>query len=205
MLRIGIHFYIFGLITLTLGIALTIQSTLGTSPFDALLVGLHRTFGLSIGSWEIVVGGAMIMCNALVERRKPEYYAFITSLVTGIGIDAWLFLLQDWLVPQTWSGQTICLILGIVLTAIGIATYLQSQFAPNPMDRSMLVLSKLMGWSVSRARVWINIILVIIAFLFSGSIGIGTLANALFSGMLIGIFLPYTVAIRKRGTIEQTS
>lgn len=203
LLRIGIHFYIFGLIILTLGIALTIQSTLGTSPFDALLVGLNRTFGLTIGSWEIAVGGTMILCNALAERKKPEYYAFLTALVTGIGIDTWLFALH-WVVPHTWASQTICLILGIVLTAIGIATYLQSQFAPNPMDRSMLVLSKMMGWSVSRARVWINVILVIIAFLFGGSIGIGTLANALFSGMLIGLFLPYTSALRKRSPFRQT-
>src|SRR5699024_10223468 len=48
----GSHFYFIGLITLTLGIALAVQSQLGTSPFDALLVGLYRTFGLSIGSWE---------------------------------------------------------------------------------------------------------------------------------------------------------
>ena len=205
LLRVGIHFYISGLIILTLGIALTIQSTLGTSPFDALLVGLNRTFGLTIGSWEIVVGGTMILCNALIERKKPEYYAFITALVTGIGIDAWLFILQNWVVPQAWLSQTICLLLGILLTSIGIATYLQSQFAPNPMDRSMLVLSKLMGWSVSRARVWINITLVIIAFLFGGSIGIGTLINALFSGMLIGFFLPYASAMRKRNSLGQAS
>lgn len=203
LIRVGIHFYIFGLIILTLGIALTIQSTLGTSPFDALLVGLHRTFGLTIGSWEIIVGGLMILGNALIEQKKPEYYAFLTALVTGTGIDAWLLLLQNWVVPQEWPSQTICLILGIVLTSIGIATYLQSRFAPNPMDRSMLVLSKLMGWSVARSRVWINIILVIIAFLFGGSIGIGTLANALFSGMLIGFFLPYANAIQKRSTLGQ--
>ncbi len=203
LLRVGIHFYIFGLIILTFGIALTIQSNLGTSPFDALLVGLNRTFGLTIGSWEIVVGGAMILCNALIERKKPEYYAFLTALVTGIGIDAWLFVLQNWVVPQEWLSRSICLILGIVLISIGTTTYLQSQFAPNPMDRSMLVLSKSMGWSVSRARVWINIILVVVAFLFGGSIGIGTLANALFSGMLIGFFLPYANAMRKHGALGQ--
>lgn len=189
---------------LTLGIALTIQSTLGTSPFDALLVGLHRTFGLSIGSWEIIVGGTMLLCNALAEQKKPEYFAFLTALITGIGIDSWLFALQDWIVPQTWGGQTICVALGITLTSIGIAIYLQSQFAPNPMDRSMLVLSKLTGWSISKARVWINIILVITAFFFGGSIGIGTLANALFSGMLIGFFYPYAHTLRKHRLLGQT-
>ena len=101
----GIHFYFIGLITLTLGIALAVQSQLGTSPFDALLVGLFRTFGLSIGSWEVVVGFSMIIGNALMERKRPEFFALITSVVTGIGIDTWLFIIGDIITPQTWMTQ----------------------------------------------------------------------------------------------------
>lgn len=196
LVRAGFNFYMIGIVILTLGIALTIQSTLGTSPFDALLVGLHRTFGLTVGSWEVVVGLTMLLGNALAERKRPEYYAIITSIVTGIGIDSWLFLIGDWSVPVTWPGQFICLWFGIIFTGLGIASYLQSNFAPNPMDRSMLVVSKLTGWSVSKSRIFISIILVIIAYSFNGAIGIGTLINALVSGALIGFFLPYVEAIK---------
>src|SRR5699024_10009064 len=149
LIHAGIHFYLVGIIILTLGIALTIQSMLGTSPFDSLLVGLHRTFGLTVGSWEVVVGGSMVLCNALAERKRPEYVAMLTSLITGIGIDSWLFAVGDWIVPVTWIGQSICLGLGILFTCIGVSFYLQSKIAPNPMDRSMLVVSKLTGWSVT--------------------------------------------------------
>lgn len=189
--RSGFHFYFLGIIILTLGIAFSIQSFLGTSPFDALLVGLYRTFGLSIGSWEIVVGLTMIMGNALIERKRPEYFAILTSLITGIGIDTWMLFLSDWMVPQTWFSQYIFLIVGIVLTALGVATYLQSEIAPNPLDRSMLIISKITGWSVSYARALINVILVMIAFLFDGAIGIGTLINAIIAGIFINLFLPY--------------
>jgi len=104
VIRAGIHFYISGIIILTLGIALTIQSMLGTSPFDSLLVGLNRTFGLTVGSWEVVVGLTMVLCNALAERKRPEYFALLTSLITGVGIDTWLFLLGDWVLPEEWIG-----------------------------------------------------------------------------------------------------
>lgn len=201
LIRAGFQFYIIGIIILTLGISLTIQSTLGTSPFDALLVGLHRTFGLTVGSWEVVVGLTMVLGNALAVRKRPEYYAIVTSLVTGIGIDSWLFLLGDLVVPATWIGQSICLGLGIIFTGVGVASYLQSNFAPNPMDRSMLVVSELTGWNVSYSRALISIFLVAVAYLFDGAIGIGTLINALISGVLISFFLPYVEAIRirKRG------
>ncbi|RYG72036.1 YitT family protein [Lentibacillus lipolyticus] len=191
LIRAGVHFYLIGLVILTLGIALTIQSSLGASPYDALLVGLHRTFGLTVGTWEMVVGLTMILGNALAERKRPEFFALITSFVTGVGIDLWLFLLRDSVAPVTWIGQSAVLLPGIVLMALGVAIYLQSKIAPNPMDRSMLVVSNLTGWNVSYSRAAISIFLVIAAFLFNGAIGVGTLVTAIFSGMIISFFIPY--------------
>ncbi|WP_328701109.1 YczE/YyaS/YitT family protein [Aquibacillus kalidii] len=201
----GFHFYIIGIILLTLGIALTILSKLGASPFDALLVGLYRTFGLTIGSWEVVVGLTMILCNALAEKRPPEYIALLTSLITGFGIDTWLFLLRNFLEPTNILPQYSCLLLGIIFTGIGVATYLQSSIAPNPMDRSMQVISKFTGWSVTYSRALISLILVILAFFFSGAIGIGTIINALLSGVLISLFLPYLEKIRIKSLHKQTT
>lgn len=43
-------FYVLGILILTLGIAFTIQSDLGVSPFDAFLVGLAVHAGLTVGS-----------------------------------------------------------------------------------------------------------------------------------------------------------
>src|SRR5699024_11726629 len=106
LIHAGLHFFLVGIVILTLGIALTIQSMLGTSPFDSLLVGLNRTFGLTVGSWEIVVGASMVLCNAVAERKRPEYFALLTSFITGIGIDSWLFIVGDWIVPETWIGRS---------------------------------------------------------------------------------------------------
>src|SRR5690625_3547198 len=197
LLRAGIHFYLIGLIMLTLGIALSVLSMLGTSPFDALLVGLFRTFGLTIGSWEIVVGFIMVMGNALVDRKRPEYFALITSFVTGIGIDSWLFILNFWNLPETFIWKWLFLLFGIIFTGLGIAIYLQSEIAPNPMDRTMLIISRITGWNITYSRAAINLLLVITAFFFGGSIGIGTLINAITVGMIISFFLPFFITLRK--------
>lgn len=197
LLRAGVHFYLIGLIILTLGIALSVQSMLGTSPFDALLVGLYRTFGLTIGSWEIVVGLAMVIGNAVIERRRPEYFALITAFVTGIGIDSWLFILRLWGAPELLIGKSIFIFFGVVLTGLGIAIYLQSEVAPNPMDRSMLIVSNLTGWNMTYSRALINVLLVITAFFFNGAIGIGTLLHAIFAGVFISLFLPFSKNLRQ--------
>lgn len=182
-------YYTFGIIIMTLGIALTIQSSLGTSPFDALLVGLHRTFGLTIGSWEIVVGFSMIVFNAVAERRRPELLALATSLLTGIGIDFWVFTIEDSIHPDLFFPQFSCVMIGMVIAGFGIALNLQADFAPNPFDRMMLVVKKLTGWNVSVSRALISIVLVILAAFFGGAIGIGTLLITLMSGPIIHVFM----------------
>lgn len=198
MRKYGIGFYFIGLMILTLGIALAVQSQLGTSPFDALLVGLYRTIGLSIGSWEVIVGFAMVIGNALVEKKRPELFALITSLVTGIGIDSWLFLLGDIIVPETWLTQTICMIFSVFFTGLGIAIYLQSIVAPNPMDRSMIIIANKTGWSMTTSRAVISVLFVFIAFFFNGAIGIGTLVNAIFTGTVIQFVLPIAEKHREK-------
>lgn len=195
-------FYTLGILILTFGIALSILSNLGTGPFDALLVGLYRSFGLTIGSWEIVVGLLMVICNALAEKRRPEYLALLTSFITGIGIDLWMYLLADWLHPITILSRTICLVMGMVVGGLGIAINLQSNFAPNPMDRSMQVVRNLTGLNFAISRALISIVLVLLAFMFGGPIGVGTILSALFTGVMINFFMPL-VALDKKRTNSQ--
>ncbi|WP_052158863.1 YitT family protein [Halobacillus sp. BBL2006] len=182
-------YYTAGIVILTLGIALTIQSKLGTSPFDALLVGLYRTFGLTIGSWEIVVGLTMIIFNSIAEKRRPEMIALFTSFLTGAGIDFWVHIFRGMIEPGTIIPQFVCLLLGLIISGLGIAVNIQADFAPNPFDRMMLVLRNLTGLNVSLSRGIISIALVIIAAFFGGAIGIGTLIIAVLSGFVIHVFM----------------
>ncbi|WLR46637.1 YitT family protein [Halobacillus litoralis] len=184
-------YYTAGIVILTMGIALTIQSKLGASPFDALLVGLYRTYGLTIGSWEIVVGFSMIIVNSIAEKRRPEFIALLTSFLTGVGIDFWVHSFKGWIEPETVMAQYLCLLLGLVILSLGIAVNLQADFAPNPFDRMMLVLRKLTGLNVSYSRAIISIVLVLIAGFYGGAIGVGTLIIAILSGVVIHYFMGY--------------
>lgn len=81
--------FVAGILILTLGISLTIQSELGTSPFDALLVGLSHHVGLSVGSWEVIIAFLLIGCNSLLKQQKPEFWdssphsLLVSGLISG--------------------------------------------------------------------------------------------------------------------------
>lgn len=197
-------FFCVGILILTLGISLTIHSDLGTSPFDALLVGLSVQVGLSVGSWEMIIALLLLCCNSLILRSRPEVLGLLTALITGIGIDIWLFLLHSWTVPELWLTKWACMVLGLILIGLGTATYLLTHFAAIPLDRLTLIVQELMRTNLFVARTCIYLIFLGLALILKGPIGMGTILTVCLGGFLLNIFMPLTKRILER-FIQQPS
>lgn len=185
-------FYVAGILLLTFGISLTIQSDLGTSPFDALLVGLSKSVGLTVGSWEVIIALIIVGCNSLLQKQRPEVLGLLTALITGIGIDMWLFLLHNLVTPELWYSKVIFFGIGLVIIGLGTATYLQTNFAPIPVDRLTFIIQKLTRTNIFLARTIIYLVFLIMAMILHGPIGIGTLLTVCFGGLLLNYFMPVT-------------
>src|SRR5690625_6311345 len=121
-------FYGLGIFILTLGISLTILSGLGTSPFDALLVGLSIKVGLTVGSWEIIIAFILIFCNSTLKRNRPEFLGLLTAIITGIGIDMWLFSLPYLINLELWLNYLICLSIVFIVLCVGTSFYFYVYF-----------------------------------------------------------------------------
>ncbi|MEK5232103.1 YitT family protein [Lysinibacillus sp. FSL K6-0232] len=185
-------FFTVGIIILTLGISLTIQSNLGTAPFDALLVGLASHVGLTVGSWEIIIAFLLIGCNAILARQRPELLGLVTAFIAGVGIDGWLLLWRDLLTPTVWYSQVICFVIGLIVIGLGTAIYLYVNFAPIPVDRLTLIIQDVMNTNLFIARTLIYIVFLVLAMLFHGPIGIGTILTVCLGGFILHFFMPYT-------------
>ncbi|AOU02424.1 YitT family protein [Bacillus velezensis] len=185
-------FYVLGIMILTFGISVTIQSDLGTSPFDALIVGLSVHAGLTVGSWEIIIAFLLICCNSMLKRQRPEFSGMITAFITGSGIDMWLFFLHRVITPELWYGKAGCFAIGLVVIGIGTATYLHTNFAPIPVDRLTLIVRELTGRSIFFSRTVIYFIFFILAVMLKGPVGIGTLLTVCLGGIILHFFMPIT-------------
>ena len=181
--------YTVGILILTLGIALTIQSDLGASPYDALLVGLFKTVGLTVGSWEIIVALIIILMIAVLKRQRPVFIGLLTAVVTGLGIDFWLYLLPHFIVPGQVYSKLAFFIVGVILLGLGTAVYLHIHFAPAPLDHLMLVIRELTGRGILFSRTLIYIVSLILAFLFNGPIGLGTVLTVFLGGPILNFFM----------------
>ncbi|MBB6446891.1 YczE/YyaS/YitT family protein [Bacillus benzoevorans] len=189
--------YVTGIFILTLGIALTIQSDLGASPYDALLVGLFRTIGLTVGSWEIILALIIILMIAVLKRQRPVFIGLLTAVVTGIGIDFWLYLLPYFIVPEQVLSKLVCFLTGVILLGLGTAVYLYTHLAPAPLDHLMLVIRELTGKGILFSRTLIYLVSLTLAFLFNGPIGLGTVLTVFLGGPILNFFM---VLMQKRQT-----
>ena len=181
-------FYTIGLILLSFGISKMILANLGAGPWDALYVALAEKVGLTVGTWILIIGLLLIFLNAYLLKKTPDFFAVITIFIIGFFIDFWLLFIFVDLPSIHLTAQIVMLIGGIFIIAVGVALYLQVDFAPNPIDKLMMAVHYRTGLSLSRSKTVLEVAVLIIALIIGGPIGIGTVIIAFGIGPLIQLF-----------------
>jgi len=140
----------------------------------------------------------LIFLNAFLQKKRPEFLAILPILLVGAFVDFWLlFILNNWN-PSGFSLQIIILLAGIAGLSCGIATYLQADFPVIPIDQFMISIHKRLGVSLGIAKTIGELTALLLAFLFKGPIGIGTLIVTISIGPLVQFFLPKVERFKKR-------
>ncbi|OCA83116.1 hypothetical protein A8F94_18480 [Bacillus sp. FJAT-27225] len=185
-----ILFFIIGLMILTFGVSLTIVANVGAGAWDALNVGLSKTFGLTVGNWVMIVAAILMVINAFLHRRKPELLAVLLLFTVGPMIDVWmLYVLNGWS-PDAYMAKMIGFLLGLVIIGFGAAIYLQAKFPLLPIDNFMMGIKKRFNLNITAAKTATELFALVLALLAGGPIGVGTLIVTFAIGPIINFFFP---------------
>ncbi|XJZ26329.1 YitT family protein [Bacillota bacterium Lsc_1132] len=185
--RFGIYFI--GLLIMSLGIVFLIKSRLGATPWDVFHVGLYYHFGLTIGSWSIMVGLVILTAAALISKEIPHIGAFLNMLTVGIFIDLYM-MLPFMTTPESPAGKMLMFLVGILLNAYGMGIYISASLGAGPRDSLMLALTNKTGWKVRNVRASIEIVVLLIGWKLGGPANWGTILFGLTIGPMAGIALP---------------
>jgi uncharacterized protein len=188
-------FFVFGLMVLSFGIALTIEGKLmGIGPWDVFHYGLFLQLGLSIGLWSIIIGFLLLSIASIATKKLPKIGAFLNMLLIGLFIDFFL-----WLLPSVNSlmGAVFFFILGVVLIGYGIGLYVSADLGSGPRDGIMIMIVDKTGWSIQWVRNAMEIIVLILGWALGGPVGIGTVMIAFLLGPIVGISLPQCKTLLK--------
>lgn len=183
-------FFVTGMIILSLGVTLTIKGRLlGLAPWDVLHYGLWQTFGLTIGTWAILVGAVIVIFTAVALKRLPKVGVYINMFTIGIFIDIFNYLLPD---VNGWIMHTLIFTAGLFVMAFGIAFYITPNLGAGPRDTLMLFFIEKFNLKLSSARNMMEIFALLAGFLLGGPVFIGTIIIVFLLGRLIEKFLPLT-------------
>jgi uncharacterized membrane protein YczE len=181
-------FFVFGLIVLSLGIALTIKGKLiGIGPWDVFHYGMFLQLGLTIGSWSIIIGFLLLTVASMATKKLPKIGAFLNMLLLGLFIDFFM-----WLLPSINSliGAVFSFIIGVVLIGYGIGLYVSADLGSGPRDSMMILIVDKTGWSIQWVRNGMEVLVLILGWALGGPVGIGTVIIAFVLGPIVGFSLP---------------
>jgi uncharacterized membrane protein YczE len=176
-----------GLAVFGVGVALLVNSGLGTAPWDVLHQGLAERFDAEIGLVMNVIGLAVLPLWIPLKQRIG-LGTILNTLEIGMVVD----LVRPHLAaPQVFGAQLAFVILGVVLVGIGTGVYIGSGLGPGPRDGIMTGL-KTLGMSVRAARTLVEITTLTVGLLLGGTAGLGTIVFLLGIGPLVQAVLKHT-------------
>ncbi|TXE07938.1 hypothetical protein ES711_10970 [Gelidibacter salicanalis] len=191
-------FYFIGLICFGLGVAFSVKvKYLGLHPWDVLNVALFDHFGLSIGTWSIIVGFVLIGISLLVSKKYVNIGTFLNALLIGPIMDLFLWsgILPD--ASNTWTDYLLLLV-GISLTGLGGGLYVSGGVGAGPRDGFMLSMSERFRLSVVKARIMVELIVLAIGFLLGGPVFWVTFIYTLLLSPIFQFSLKFFTRLRSR-------
>ncbi|KIL52762.1 YczE/YyaS/YitT family protein [Jeotgalibacillus campisalis] len=189
-------FFLTGLVILALGITLTIKGQrLGIGPWDVLHLGLFWQFGLTVGTWSIIMGLLIIAAVVFITKRPPRIGAILNMLLIGLFIDIF-----NWIIPEPASlpGIIAIFLLGIVVMGYGVGIYVSANLGAGPRDSVMMLIVEKTGWKISRVRSGIELAALAAGYSLGGPVGIGTVVAALCVGSVVHLSLPQSKMLLTR-------
>ncbi|CAH0344814.1 hypothetical protein [Bacillus sp. CECT 9360] len=159
-----------GLILFGLGNAIAVEvQFLGLHPWEVLNVALFERFGFTIGTWSVLCGFFLVMITLVMDRKYISLGTFLNALLIGPIMD--FFLWTDMLPKATHSWLDYLIIFGgIMLAGTGGGLYVASGAGAGPRDGFMLSISDKTGLSVSKARIIVESVVLVIGFILGGPV-----------------------------------
>lgn len=166
--------YVIGIIIFSLGITITITvQHLGLHPWDVLNVAFYEKFGLTIGTWQIIISFVLIVISWILDKSYVKLGTFLNAILIGLFVDfyMWLGLLPE---PSYAWPDAVTMTIGIIIMGFGGGLYNAAGVGSGPRDGFMLSIAEKIGASIGKVRIIIETIVLVIGLLLRGPVHVVT-------------------------------
>lgn len=183
------------------GEALLVSAGLGNGPWTVLAQGVTTRVPISIGLATFLISVTVLLLWIPL-RERPGLGTIMNAIVIALSLQVMLLVLPE----PTGDGigvLTVRLLMvlgGIALIGLGSGLYLTTGLGPGPRDGWMTGIHDRTGWPVSRVRLGIEAVVLVLGWLLGGTVGIGTVLFALLVGPSVGYGLRLIAGLDPRAS-----
>ena len=188
--------YLFGLFIMTLGIAFSLKSNLGSTPISSIPYSMELIWGIEVGLATSIFNVLLVLTELIILRRKFKKKHLLqipVSIVFGFFTTIAVNLISFIPEPSNLLWALVMMIVSIFLVALGLFFYVPTNLVPlagEGVVQSIAIVSKRL---FPRIKVFFDSTMVIVSFILSyvflgvigGSVGIGTIISAIFVGITL--------------------
>lgn len=158
-------------------------------------MALFQKFGLTIGTWSVIVGLLLVCVTWFVKREYINIGTFGNALLVGPFMD--LFLWLDFL-PDASHTYIDYLLLACAIVIAGIAggLYVAGGIGAGPRDGFMLAVSDRTKLSISRARIVVELVVLVIGYFLGGPVFVATFFFSLIQSPIFQVMLKFFRGVR---------
>lgn len=199
-----------GLVLVSIGVALSIKSDLGTSPISCPPYVVSLIGGLTVGQYTIVMHFLFILLQVALLRRRfslEKLMQIAAAFVFGFLTDASIWAL-DWIDVTSYAGKASLMLLSCAVTAAGISIEVRAKAWMLAGEMTVAAIADVSGFRFRNVKIAFDSSLVVISAVISaiafGSllgkgdtvvIREGTLVSAILTGYLMKFLDPVTEKI----------
>lgn len=183
--------FVCGLFIMSVGVAFSITSTLGTTPISSISYALALITGIDIGITTFVFNAALILMQFLILRsrfQKKRLLQLINCVLFGYFTDLALYLVSFIHFDGSLLMCGAYLVISIFLIAFGIFVYMPANIAPLPGEGCVEAIAVVTDWRFSTIKIGFDATMVAIALVMCG-LWYTNLFGAVYVGTIISAFM----------------
>lgn len=187
--------YVFGLYMITLGVAFSIKSGLGSAPVSSIPYALDLIWLIEIGLATFLFHAFLVFIEWILlgeDFKKKHFLQVFVGVLFGIFTSFSVSLMSFIPSADNFAVALLMSILSILFIALGLFFYVPTNLIPLSVEGVTQAIAIVTDRPFPRIKVFIDITIVATALLLSygflgqfGSVGIGTILGALFIGTTV--------------------
>lgn len=187
--------YIFGLYLITLGVAFSIKSGLGSAPVSSIPYAMDLIWLINIGVATFIFHAVLVLIEWILLRddfKRKHFLQVFVGVLFGV-FTSFSVSLMEFIPPaDTFLLALLMSILSIFFIALGLFFYVPTNIIPLSVEGVTQAIAIVSNKPFPKVKVFIDITIVATALALSygflgqfGSVGFGTILGALFIGTTV--------------------